>query len=116
MAVVTSGNYEKYVEFDGIRYTHIIDPRTGWPVSGLKSVTIICPDAELADALATGVFVLGAEQGLQLVNQLNAIECLIITSDNLILKSEKLQLNYYDESNESRHYSHTLGSIPKKDD
>ena len=47
---------------NGERYSHIIDPRTGYPVRGIKSVTIICPDAELADALATSVFVLGSER------------------------------------------------------
>ncbi len=59
-AVVTSGNYEKFVEFNGKKYTHIIDPRTGWPASGLTSVSIFAPKAELADALATSVFVMGA--------------------------------------------------------
>lgn len=89
-AVVTSGNYEKYVVFNGKRYAHIIDPRTGWPVQELKSVTIICPDAELADGLATAIFVLGPKQGLSLVNQLKGIQCLMITADNQILQSEGL--------------------------
>lgn len=91
-AVVTSGNYEKNVVFDGKRYAHIIDPRTGWPVQELKSVTIICPDAELADGLATAIFVLGPQQGLHLVNQLKGIQCLMITTDNQILQSEGLAL------------------------
>jgi thiamine biosynthesis lipoprotein len=95
MAVVTSGNYEKFVEFNGKRYAHIIDPRTGYPVSGLKSVTIICPNAELSDALATAVFVLGKDEGLRLINQLKGVECLIITDQNELITSEKLHLNYY---------------------
>ena len=95
MAIVTSGDYERYVEFDGIRYAHIIDPRTGYPTTGIKSVTIVCPDAELADALATSVFVLGKEKGLELINQLNGIECLIVNDDDEILTSEQLKLNYY---------------------
>ena len=78
MAVVTSGNYEKYVMIDGVRYGHIIDPKTGWPAQGLTSVTLVCPDAELADALATTVFVLGLEGGLDLVNQLRGIEAILI--------------------------------------
>ena len=95
MAIVTSGDYERFVEFDGKRYAHIIDPRTGYPTSGIKSVTIACPDAELADALATSVFVLGKEKGLELINQLNGVECLIITDEDDLLTSRQLQLNYY---------------------
>ena len=95
MAIVTSGDYERFVEFDGKRYAHIIDPRTGYPTTGIKSVTVACPDAELADALATSVFVLGKKQGLELINKLNGIECLIVTDDNDILTSENLKLNYY---------------------
>ena len=52
-AVATSGNYEKFVMIGGKRYSHTIDPKTGLPVTGIKSVTVICPNAELADALAT---------------------------------------------------------------
>ncbi len=59
MAIVTSGDYERYVEFDGKRYAHIIDPRTGYPTTGIKSVTIVCPDAELADALGYLCFCVG---------------------------------------------------------
>ena len=60
-AVETSGSYEKYVTFNGIRYTHIIDPRTGYPASGIVSVSVFAKHTELADALATGIFVLGVE-------------------------------------------------------
>lgn len=95
MAVVTSGNYEKYIKFDGVRYAHIIDPRTGYPTTGVKSVTIVCPDAEVADALATSVFVLGQEKGLALINKLNHIECLIITDEDEILTSNNLKLNHF---------------------
>lgn len=94
-SVVTSGDYEKYAEIDGKRYAHIIDPRTGYPATGLKSVTIICPDAELADALATAVFVLGPEEGLYLVNQLKGVECLMVTDKDEMLTSENLHLHFY---------------------
>ncbi len=94
-SVVTSGNYEKFAMIDGKRYAHIIDPRTGMPVIGLKSVTVICPDAELADALATSIFVLGEKAGLDLVNQLKGIEALLVTDENEIKTSENLDLNYY---------------------
>lgn len=92
-AVVTSGNYEKYVEFNGKRYSHIIDPRTGWPVSGLTSATVFAPKAELADALATSVFVMGIETGLNFINQLPGIECIIIDDQGKIHKSENIKLN-----------------------
>lgn len=93
LAVVTSGDYQRYVLIEGKRYAHIINPRTGWPVQGIKSVTILCPDAELADALATSVFVLGKQRGLKLINQLNGIDCLIIDDNNDLHYSAKLQLN-----------------------
>ncbi|WP_372751919.1 FAD:protein FMN transferase [Labilibaculum sp.] len=100
-AVVTSGNYEKFVEFKGERYSHIIDPRTGYPVKGLSSVSIICPDAELADALATSVFVLGKEKGLELINQLNGIECILVTDDQKLITSQHLQLEYQETNNKN---------------
>jgi thiamine biosynthesis lipoprotein len=93
MAIATSGNYEKFVIIDSKRYSHTIDPKTGLPVSGIKSVSIICPSAELADALATPVVVMGVKVGLNLINQLKHVECVIIddhdklyTSKNIIIK------------------------------
>ncbi len=94
-AVVTSGNYEKFVELDGERYSHIIDPRTGYPSAGLASVTIICPNAELADALATAVFVLGAEEGLALIEQLKGIECMLVKADKELKNSSGVAMLYY---------------------
>ncbi len=91
-AIVTSGDYEKFVVIDGIRYAHIIDPRTGYPTTGIKSVTIVCPDAELADALATAVFVMGEKKGLSLINQMKQIECLIINDRNEMITSEGMEL------------------------
>ena len=95
MALVTSGDYEKFFTFKQHRYGHIIDPRTGYPAKGIKSVSVICPDAELADALATAVYVLGEIEGLHLLNQLTGVEGLLITSDNRILKSDNLELSLY---------------------
>lgn len=63
MAVATSGNYERFVEIEGKRYAHIIDPRTGWPVSGMAGVTVVAPSAATADALSTSLFVLGPDEG-----------------------------------------------------
>lgn len=92
-AVVTSGNYEKYVNFNGKRYTHIIDPRTGYPSSGIISVTVFAPKAELADALATSVFVMGKEAGLDRINQLPQIECIIIDDAGNITKSKNIEID-----------------------
>ncbi|MCL5129387.1 FAD:protein FMN transferase [Algibacter sp. L4_22] len=92
-AVVTSGNYEKYVNFNGKRYTHIIDPRTGYPSSGIISVTVFAPKAELADALATSVFVMGKEAGLDRINQLPKIECIIIDDKGNITKSNNIEID-----------------------
>ena len=92
-AVVTSGNYEKFVILNGKRYTHIIDPRTGIPASGLTSVSIFAPKAELADALATSVFVMGIETGIDLVNQLKGIECVIVDDQGKIYYSENIKRN-----------------------
>ena len=91
-AVVTSGNYEKYVEFDGKRYSHIIDPRSGYPSSGIISVTLFAPKAELADALATSVFVMGKEVGLDRINQLPNIECVIVDTEGQIFTSNNIEI------------------------
>ncbi len=93
-AVVTSGNYERFVEIDGKTYGHIINPTTGWPASGIRSVTVICPSAELADALATSVFILGEKEGLKLINSLNGIECLVVNSQDEIITSDNMELNF----------------------
>lgn len=92
-SVATSGNYEKYVEFDGKRYSHIIDPRTGYPTFGINSVSIFAKSAELCDALATAVFILGKDAGLLLINQLGGIEVILVDSDNKIHKSSGIMLD-----------------------
>ena len=92
-AVVTSGNYEKFVNFNGTRYSHIIDPRTGYPSTGIISVTVFAPKAELADALATSVFVMGKEAGLDRINQLPKIECIIIDDKGNITKSKNIEID-----------------------
>ncbi|GAA5020667.1 FAD:protein FMN transferase [Marivirga lumbricoides] len=91
-AVVTSGNYEKFVEFNGTHYTHIIDPRSGMPSSGIISVTVFAPKAELADALATSVFVMGVEVGLNRINQLPKVECIIIDDTGKVFTSDNIQI------------------------
>lgn len=93
MAVATSGNYEKYVTIDGKRYSHTIDPKTGLPVSGIKSVTIICSNAELADALATPVTVMGVKAGLDLINQMKNIACIIIDDNDRLYTSKNINIS-----------------------
>ena len=91
-AVETSGNYEKYVTFNGKRYSHIIDPRSGYPASGIISVSVFAKQTEIADAIATGVFVLGVEVGMDLINQINGIECIIIDDKGGIHYSKNIDL------------------------
>jgi len=92
-SVVTSGNYEKFVKFDDVRYAHIIDPRTGYPSKGIISVSVFAPSAELADALATSLFVMGKDVGLHFIEQLPKIECIIIDTNNKIITSSGINLN-----------------------
>ncbi|TFF36382.1 FAD:protein FMN transferase [Mucilaginibacter psychrotolerans] len=92
MAIATSGNYAKYVVIGGKKYSHTIDPKTGLPVSGIKSVSIISPSAEFADAMATPVTVMGAYVGLDLINQLQNVACVVITDDNKLYTSKNINI------------------------
>ncbi len=94
-AVETSGSYEKFVTFNGKRYSHIIDTRTGYPATGVISVTVFAKSTELADALATGLFVLGVDVGLDLVNQLPGIECIYVDDIGKIFASKNIDLKKY---------------------
>jgi len=93
MAIATSGNYVKYAVINGKKYSHTIDPKTGLPVSGIKSVTIIAPNAELADALATPVMVMGIKAGLHLIDQLPGISCIIIDENNKLYTSSNIKIS-----------------------
>jgi FAD:protein FMN transferase len=93
MSIATSGNYEKFVMIGGKKYSHTIDPATGMPVTGIKSVTIICKNAEMADALATPVSIMGIEAGLFLINQLKGIGCVIIDDNNKVFTSDNINLS-----------------------
>ena len=96
-AVATSGDYEKFVEFDGVRYAHIIDPRTGYPAQGLVSVTIFAPTAEMADALATSVFVLGAEIGIDRVGQIPDVACIVVTEKGELFSTKNINIADYEK-------------------
>ena len=90
MAIATSGNYEKYIIVNGKKYSHTINPRTGLPVRGIKSVTIISPNAEIADAMTTPVMIMGIKAGLDMINQIRDIEAIIIDDDDKIYKSSHI--------------------------
>lgn len=94
MAIATSGNYAKYAIIDGKRYSHTIDPKTGLPVSGIKSVSIICPNAEFADAMATPITVMGVHVGLDLINQLQHVACIIVDDQNQVYTSKNINVKY----------------------
>lgn len=92
MAIATSGNYEKFVVINGEKYSHTINPKTGMPVSGVKSVTVFCPNAEIADAMATPVSIMGIDAALNMVNQINHLECIIIDDKDNIYSSQNINL------------------------
>ncbi len=87
----TSGDYERAFVLDGVRYHHILDPDTGQPARGCRSVTIVARDATMADGLSTGVFILGPERGMALVERLPDVEAVIVTADNQVRISSGLQ-------------------------
>jgi FAD:protein FMN transferase len=92
MAIATSGNYEKFITINGKRYSHTIDPKTGLPVTGIKSVTIMSPNAEIADAMATPVMIMGIKVGLNMVNQVKGLACIIVDDNDKIYTSKNINL------------------------
>jgi thiamine biosynthesis lipoprotein len=86
MAVATSGNYERYFSEEA-KVSHIADPRTGYPSQNLISATVIAPVGIDSDALSTSIFVLGEQDGLEMIEKLDGVECLLITNDKRIVKS-----------------------------
>lgn len=98
-SIGTSGNYENFVEFNGVRYTHIIDPRTGWPVHGVASVTLFGPTAELSTALTKAIFVMGKEVGINLIKQFKTIEYVVVDEQGKIEVSEHIKLDNFKQLN-----------------
>lgn len=90
-AISTSGDYERFFEEDGVRYHHILDPKSGKSASGVRSVTIIGPDATLTDGLSTSVFVLGPERGLALIEATPGYAAVIIDAQRNVRFSTALQ-------------------------
>jgi thiamine biosynthesis lipoprotein len=87
----TSGDYERFFIKDGRRYHHIIDPSTGEPARGCRSVTIVAPSAMLADGLSTGVFLLGPVEGMALIERLPGVAGVIVSEKNEVLVSKGLK-------------------------
>lgn len=91
ISVSTSGDYERFFMRDGVRYHHILDPRTGYPAARCRSVTVVTKSAALADALSTAAFVLGPEEGLSLLRRFPETEGLIVAADGTSHVSAGLQ-------------------------
>lgn len=92
MTFSTSGDYERGFVADGVRYHHILDPRTGHPARACRSVTVMAPDALTADALSTALFVLGPKKGLALVERLPRVEAVFVDASNQVTASSGLKL------------------------
>lgn len=91
LSLATSGDYEQFFIHNNTRYSHSIHPRTGYPIHGVKSVSVISPSAELSDALATAVFVMGADTGIHLIDQLPGTHCILVDEQNRPHFSKNIQ-------------------------
>jgi len=91
-SVTTSGSYEKFVVFDGKRYSHIINPATGYPATGLCSVTVFGPATETANGFSTSLMVLGKNAGLKLIEQYPGYSCIMITDEGKVVTSKNFHL------------------------
>ena len=92
ICVSTSGDYERYITVDGVRYHHILDPHTGYPAkSGVRSVTVVSHDGVLSDALSTALFVMGADEGMRLLDEYEDAEALFILEDDSIIMTERMK-------------------------
>ncbi len=90
-AVTTSGNYEKFVELEGRRYSHIINPKTGMPSTGICSASVFGPSAEIANGFSTSIMVLGVDEGLKLLAKFPDYSCVLITDKGKVIKSKNFR-------------------------
>jgi FAD:protein FMN transferase len=93
MAIATSGNYEKFILINGQKYSHTINPKTGLPIRGIKSVTIVSRNAEVADAMTTPVMIMGIGPGLDMINQINDMEAIVVDDNDTIYTSRNIHFN-----------------------
>jgi len=94
-SVATSGDYEQYFTYKSERYSHNIHPKTGFPLTGIKSVSVFSPSAELSDALATAVYVKGVKQGINFINNLPQTHAIIIDDGNECSFSKNIKYEVY---------------------
>lgn len=94
-SVSTSGDYERFFIKDGVRYHHILDPKTGFPARGTQSVTLISKDPTTSDALSTGIFVLGPEKGMALIEELEEVEGVVVGEDGSVRVSKGFEGKLY---------------------
>jgi thiamine biosynthesis lipoprotein len=86
----TSGDYERFFEFEGKHYHHILDPRTGYPARGTRSVTVLTEDAALADAASTALFIAGPELWPEIAQQMDIQHVMLIADDNKIYLTQAM--------------------------
>ncbi|EJL62498.1 FAD:protein FMN transferase [Flavobacterium sp. CF136] len=94
-AVTTSGSYEKFVVLNGKRFSHIINPATGYPATGLCSVTVFGPKAEIANGFSTSLMVMGRKAGIDLINKYPDYSCIMITDSGKIIKSKNFKISQF---------------------
>lgn len=94
-SVTTSGSYEKFAEIDGVRYAHIINPATGYPATGLISVTMFGPSTELCNSFSTSIMVMGKKAGLELLKKFPAYKCVMVSDDKKFYTSPGFKLKKY---------------------
>jgi thiamine biosynthesis lipoprotein len=97
-AISTAGDYERFFERDGVRYHHILDPHTLKPARSCQSVTVIAKEGTVADGLDTGIFVLGPERGMALVERLPDVEAIIVDHEGQVFVSSGLRGRLRDHS------------------
>ena len=91
LSLSTTGDYERYFVQDGVRYHHVLDPRTGWPTRGLRSVTVVAADPVLADALSTALMVMGRDRGLALVEGMEGVEVVLVDGEGELIATAALR-------------------------
>ncbi|MFO0809940.1 MAG: DUF2271 domain-containing protein [Gemmataceae bacterium] len=115
-AVATSGGYQRFFTIDGIRYSHLIDPRIGRPTDGVASATVVAADSMTANVLATTLCVLGPDEGVRLVATVPGAACLIVTADGRHVASPSLRLHPVSPSDDETKGDNKKADGKKADD